>query len=352
MRNRNRLLTKLLTASISVVMLAAMLTGCNSQSAGNQVTATVTTALSQEEETGTAASAASADAMTGTSSDATQTETLSGKTNYPLTITFDDGSQVTLDSEPEKIVSMGPNITETIFALGAGDKLVGRTDYCDYPEEAADIQSVGSITDPDVEKITSLDPDVVIGSTHFSSDTEKKLEDLGIQVIVIHEETEYTGVYDIINYLGQIVNEQDKAASLIKDMKNTADTVANTVSTAKSNPTVYYVVGYGEYGDYTDGGDTFGGQIIKMAGGDNIAEDVSGWSYNLESLIEADPDIIIVGKGCKDDFMSQENYKDLTAVKNGNVYEIDNSLIDRQSYRNAEGLLTLAKIFHPDLFTE
>ena len=98
-------------------------------------------------------------------------------------------------------------------------------------------------------------------------------------------------------------------------------------------------------GDYTDGGDTFGGQIIKMAGGDNIAEDVSGWSYNLESLIEADPDIIIVGKGCKDDFMSQENYKDLTAVKNGNVYEIDNSLIDRQSYRNAEGLLTLAKIF-------
>ena len=106
MRNRNRLLTKLLTASISVVMLAAMLTGCNSQSAGNQVTATVTTALSQEEETGTAASAASADAMTGTSSDATQTETLSGKTNYPLTITFDDGSQVTLDSEPEKIVSM------------------------------------------------------------------------------------------------------------------------------------------------------------------------------------------------------------------------------------------------------
>jgi iron complex transport system substrate-binding protein len=90
--------------------------------------------------------------------------------------------------------------------------------------------------------------------------------------------------------------------------------------------------------------------MISLAGGQNIAQDVSGWSYTLESLVEADPDIILISEEMKADFVEAENYKDLTAVKNSHIYGINKDLIERQGYRNAEGLRTLAMIIHPEAF--
>ena len=132
-------------------------------------------------------------------------------------------------------------------------------------------------------------------------------------------------------------------------MQDTIADVQEKVSGLET-PTVYYVVGYGEYGDYTAGGDTFVGKMLAMAGGDNIAKDISGWSITLEELVEADPSIIIINEYMKSDFMSLPNYSDLTAVKEGNVYTLDTNMLDRQGYRNAEGILELAKIFHPEAF--
>lgn len=291
-----------------------------------------------------------------TSSEETQTSSLEqtteentfsdAQTTYPLTITDSMGYEITFEKEPEKVVSLGPNITEMIFALDSQEKLIGRTEYCDYPKEVSSIESVGTLTQPDVEKIISLNPDVVIASIHFSEEAKRQLEDIGIKVVILFEEHKMDGVYSMIETLGAIVNQNDKAAETIADMKEKIAAVQERVK-GKEAPSVYYVVGFGEYGDFTAGGDTFIHELITLAGGNNIAKEVSGWNFSLEKLVELDPEIIIVGTGIKDSFMTSENYKDLSAVKNGKVYEMDNNLLDRQGVRNAQGVEILADIFHP-----
>jgi iron complex transport system substrate-binding protein len=270
-------------------------------------------------------------------------------TKYPVTIIDSEGTEITFDSEPEKVVSMAPNITETIYQLGIDNKLIGRTDYCDYPEEALSIGAVGTMRSPDIEKIIGLEPDVVITSTHFSEEAGKQLTDLGVKVIVLYEEYEIEGVYSIIETMGTIFNVNEAAVMAVNDMKASISETKTRIE-GLDKPSVYYVVGYGEYGDYTAGGDTFVGQMITMAGGTNIAQEVSGWSYSLEGLVESDPDIIFISEDMKADFEAAKNYKDLTAVKNSKVYGIDKNLLERQGYRNAEGLSTLARLIHPEAF--
>jgi iron complex transport system substrate-binding protein len=283
------------------------------------------------------------------SSSSTGVQTGSSTETYPVEITDSYGDVITLESEPQRVVSVAPNLTELMYKLDAGDKLVGRSDYCDYPDEVLEVESVGSLYTPDIEKIISLEPDVVIVSTHFDEENTKKLEELDIPVITLYEENDVTGVYDMITTLGAAMNRTDEAAECVSEMQATIKEVTDAVE-GEEKPSVYYVVGFGEYGDYTAGGDTFIGGLIELAGGDNIASDVSGWSITLEEIVEADPSIIIISEDSKDAFMSDSNYADLTAVKEGNVYTIDTNMLDRQGYRNAEGVKALAEIFHPEVF--
>ncbi|MGN0143566.1 MAG: ABC transporter substrate-binding protein [Clostridium sp.] len=269
--------------------------------------------------------------------------------SYPLKIVDSFGKEIALEKEPERVISVAPNITEIIFDIDAEGKLVGRTNYCDYPEAAENIESIGTLRKPDIEKIIGLNPDIVIASTHFDEENSKKLEDAGINVISLYEETDVNGVYTIIETLGKALNKEDLAEQRISEMKKTISDVESAVK-GKQEPTVYYVVGYGEGGDFSAPENTFVGGLIKLAGGKNIVPASDNWSFSLEALLEADPEIIVVRKGEKDNFMSTEGYKELTAVKEGRVYEIDNNMLDRQGYRNAEGVLELAKIFHPDAF--
>ena len=281
--------------------------------------------------------------------DALLQEESSQQAAYPLTVMDSNGDEVILESEPQKIVSVAPNLTELVYELGAGDLLVGRSDYCDYPKEVSEVESVGTITTPDIEKLVSLEPDLVLISTHFDEENKKKLTELNTPVLMLYEEDSIDGVYEMIETLGTALNRGTQAQACISRMQ---ETVAEAEEQVKGleKPTVYYVVGYGEYGDYTAGGDTFAGKMIEAAGGDNIAKEVTGWSITLEEIIEKDPSIIVIGESMKDNFMNSPNYSDLTAVKEGKVFGIDNNLLDRQGYRNAEGIRTLAEIFHPEAF--
>ena len=278
-----------------------------------------------------------------------QNEVVNKQSAYPVTVTDSYGEQVTLETEPERIVSVAPAITEMVYALDAEDKLVGRTDYCDYPEAVSEIESVGAIIPPDIEKIMSLEPDLVITSTHFDEENAEKLRQIGIPVIELFEEFNVEGVYDMLETLGVVLNKQEVADDIVEDMKTTIAEVQKRVA-GLEEPTVYYVVGYGEYGDFSAPENTFVGQLIKLAGGKDIVPASDSWSYSLEALLEADPDIIIVRNGDKEGFMTTPGYNQLTAVKENHVYEIDNNLLDRQGNRNAEGVLTLAKIIHPEAF--
>lgn len=331
-----------------VIVLAMTLTlalvGCSSKKAGDdsnnsQVQNSETNNTTNENETEEA-----------TDEEVTQTpeESQSVEVTYPLEITDSNGTVVTINAVPEKIVSVAPNMTELVYALGDGAKLVGRTEYCDYPEEALSVPTIGSLYSPDIEAIVALEPDMVLVSTHFSEENVAKLQELGITVVSLYEENDIYGVLTMIETLGTILNRVDEATALVQSMNDTFDAVSTAIE-GKERPTVYYVVGYGNDAgsDYTAGGDTFVHGLITLAGGDNIAKDVSGWSYSLESLLEADPEIIIVRQGEAKNFMETENYKELTAVKEGRVYEMNTNLLDRQGYRNAEGVKELAKIFYP-----
>lgn len=325
--------TALLCAAVMILSLA----GCGqaASSAGNTTDPASVTSASSTESSGTSTAVSSA--------------AESRASVYPMTITDSFGNEVTLDAAPQRVVSVGPSITENLFALGVGDRIVGRTDYCDFPEAALSIPSVGAIDAPNVETIVSLSPDLVIASSIFTEDSYSKLTELGIKVIILHNEYDVTGVYETLETLGAIMDAQDAAAALSEEMQSSiTDTTAKIAGLAA--PTVYYVLGYGEYGDYTSGGDTYIGTLLTLAGGNNIAQNVSGWSYSLESLIEADPDIIVLPAGMKADFIATDNYKDLSAVKNGKVYEIDRNLVERQGYRNADGIRALAQIFYPEAF--
>lgn len=272
-----------------------------------------------------------------------------GETVYPIEVTDSQGNVTTITEEPQKIISVAPNITELIYELGLQDKLVGRSEYCDYPSEVLEVEAVGTLFEPNLENIIALEPDVVFASACFDTDSVEMMKNAGIEVVVLDEQTEITGVYTMIETFGQVMNCNEEAFACVEEMKATISSVEEKVKGLEA-PTVYYVIGYGEYGDYTSGGDTYTGDMLQIAGGDNIAKDISGWGITLEELVEADPEIIIISEYMKADFMSMETYKELTAVKEGNVYTIDINMLDRQGYRNAQGIEELAKIFHPEAF--
>lgn len=278
-------------------------------------------------------------------------ELLVGETVYPLELTDSLGRTVVIDKEPMRIVSVAPNITETIYALGAEEKLVGRTDYCDYPEKVAELASIGLLSEPNQEVITELNPDIIIGSTHFKEDVITNLETLGYTVVVLYGENSFDGVYKTINALGKVLNVQENSVELQSSMKERVSMIASKLENVEK-PSVYYVVAYGESGDFTATGETFIAEMLELAGGDNIAQEGSGWRFSYERIVEKDPDLIICSKhnDAKEGFTTNENYQLLSAVAEGNVYEIDNNLLDRQGPRLVEGLEALAKIIHPERF--
>ncbi len=177
------------------------------------------------------------------------------------------------------------------------------------------------------------------------------MEKAGITAVGIYSDNTFTGIYKTIADTAQFIDAEAEAEVLMTGMRQTIEDITGRVAD-QPRPDIYYVVGFGEWGDFTAGGDTFIHEAIELAGGRNIAEDVTGWSYSLEQLIEQDPDIILCSQyfGIKEAFETTPGYRDLRAVREGNLYAIDNNRIDRQGVRNAEGVLEMARIFHPDRF--
>jgi iron complex transport system substrate-binding protein len=261
---------------------------------------------------------------------------------------------VKISEKPQKIVSLSPSITEIVAALGAEARLVGRTEYCNYPEEIKDSVSVGGTADPTLEKIVELDPDLIIASTHTSKEVVEKLRELKIPTVFLNEQDNFDGTYSAIMETGRLIGEVDKANDIIKEMQAKKEKVQAAVNNhikGGERKTVYFTNSFGENGDFAAGGDTFISEILELAGGVNIAKDVEGWQYSKEKLIEKNPDIIIVpsGRDLKKQLSELEGYKDLKAVKEGQVYEVNEDEISRQSPRVVDALEAVAKIINPDM---
>jgi iron complex transport system substrate-binding protein len=275
-----------------------------------------------------------------------------GGRGFAVQLTDSFGRTVSLAEYPQRIVSLAPNMTETLFLLNAGALVVGRTDYCDYPPQAERIPSVGSITAPSIEGVISLRPDLVVGSTHFQKETLQALENLNIPVYLGIINSEYEEVFDMVMTLGRITGRTGVAENIVRGMRERKKTVEDAVRGAAHKPRVYYVISFGDAGDYTAGRGTFISALIKSAGGLNAGDDIEGWRYSVEALFREEPDIILCGALGGDARRLAETppYNRLRAVREGRVYGIDNNLLDRIGPRNIDGLEMLAKVFHPDLF--
>lgn len=285
----------------------------------------------------------------GTFSQTAQEEE-NNQTNYPLAITDKFSNEVTIISEPKRVISFSPELVEIMYAIGAGDKLIGRSSYCDYPEQTADIPDMGDLFNLNIEAIVEANPDVVFLSSMASEDIANSLKDKGLTVVTLDADTNVNGVYTYIESMGAILNRTNEAKKLTEQMKSEISEVENKIA-GLNKPKAYFVVGIGQYESGATG-DTFIGQLMEMAGAVNVAADGSNWMYNIEQLIDNEPDLLICSKygDMKAAIESQDGYKDLTAVKNGEIYEADENIFYRQGPRMVEAIKVLAKIFHPEVF--
>lgn len=279
-------------------------------------------------------------------------ETTLDNQNITTDITFIDSfnRKIEIPQNIKKVVSLGPNLTEIIAELDA-KSLVGRTDYCDYPLWVVDVPSIGKLSSPNIEKIIELNPDLVIGSTHVKREVVEALEKADITTACLYDASSLDGSYQIVLDMGLLLNKNTQAKTIVSTMKKNVNEVKDRVADLPK-PKIYYVVGFGQWGEYTAGGDTFINTMIEQAGGINIAKNIKGWTYSLESLIDADPDIIIISKYNNnfEKFSNTPPYSELRAVQEKHLYEIDNNKLDRQGIRNAEGIMDLAHIIHPEAF--
>jgi iron complex transport system substrate-binding protein len=266
---------------------------------------------------------------------------------YPVQIFDSSNSFLKIKSQPKRIISLSSESTTTIFALGMGGNIVGRSDYSTYPQEALSIPSVGTAQNPDVVKILDLKPDLIITLVPLSPQVMSTLK---LPVLAINPLNTIDGVKTFIEDMGIATVGNITGKTKADAINESIDTqISDTKKRVEgyNKPTVYYVLGYGKHGDYSATGDTLIAKLIEIAGGENIAIDDKNFAFSLQKLQQANPNIIICPKGSKADFLSIKDYSNLTAVKSGKVYEVDTSAIELISPRIAEGLRALTEIIHP-----
>ena len=254
------------------------------------------------------------------------------------TVTDDYGRVVAVPSHPARVVSLSPAVTEIIYALGAEDILVGRTNFCTYPAEAANIPTIGGISNLNIERILSLQPDLVISGSMVGKQVTDQMDAMGVPMVCVIEKPRFEALYDNIAAIGKLVGKESKADSLNTMLR---DRASQLPTTHHPLPTMYYVVGFGAGGNFTAGGNTFINDIIRMSGGRNIAEGVEGWSYSLEALVKEDPDYIIVRREDSAAFCGMKPYNRLSAVRQGHVIGIVSGTLDLQVPRNIDAILYL-----------
>ncbi|MBQ7279662.1 MAG: ABC transporter substrate-binding protein [Bacteroidales bacterium] len=259
------------------------------------------------------------------------------------TIIDDYGDTVVVPHSPRRIVSTSPAVTEILFALHADTLMVGRTDFCTYPPEASEIESIGGISNLNVEKIVSLHPDLVISGSMVPQKNIRQLATLGIPVVCVIEKQNFNGLFANIEQIGKLTNHVHEADSLTAYIHQQLQHLQTAIDTSSLRPSVYYVVGFGSTGNFTAGGKSFINDIITMAGGTNMASNLDGWAYSLEALMEGDPDFIVVRREDSASFCNTHPYNRLSAVKNHRVIGINSALIDLQTPRNINAVIFLRK---------
>ena len=270
------------------------------------------------------------------------------------TLTDDAGRRVSLPARVTRVISLAPNLTEIVFAVGGGDRLVGNTSYCDYPAEAKSIQKVGDTLHPSLERIIALRPQVVLISTASQLEVfTQQLQNQNIAVFVT-DPHDLEGVFRSIDQIGTMLGQGEQANSVVKNLRERAAAVEQAVR--QTQPvSVFYQVSAEPL--YTAGHDAFVTDLLRRAGAKSVTADVPGaWpKYSSESALAAKPEAIILPTGGS---MGEGNSTVAEALRRspaalaGRVYKINDDHLARPGPRAVDGLEELAHAIHPEAFKQ
>jgi iron complex transport system substrate-binding protein len=275
-----------------------------------------------------------------------------GGTSTTQYVTDDLGRLVAINGTPQRIVSLAPSNTEILYALGLGDKVVGVTDYCDYPPEAGNETRVGGYINPDMEQIVALNPDLVLVAYGTPMDVVDSMVGLGLTVFGI-KTTDLTDLLNDIQTVGKITGAETQADALTSEMESAIQAVTDQTEGLEQRPRVFYIVGTGPL--WTAGSGTFIDELIAEAGGVNICENITGYSeVSLEYVVACNPQVIITTSwpGVYEWVMNSTELATTDARGNGRVYTCDDNLVQRPGPRLVEGLEWFAHFIHPEIFGE
>ena len=272
-----------------------------------------------------------------------------------VTITDMAGRTVTLDEPATRVVALSAADCEILYAVGAGDTLVGRGEYCDYPAEVLDVPSVQSGYETNIEQILALEPQVLLMSTMAQTEEQiKALEDAGVRVVV-SDAQDIEGIYTSVSMIGALMGREAEAAQVVTGMKDALGALAEAAQ-GESGKTVYFEVSPLQYGLWAAGKGTFMNEVAERIGLKNIFDDVDGWGeVSEEQIIERNPDYIVTitmyfgeGPTPEEEIASRTGWENVTAVKNGAILSMQNNELSRPTPRVADGAKLLYDFVYGD----
>lgn len=277
---------------------------------------------------------------------------------YPISLVDGLERTVELPSPAQRVVSLTPANTEILFAIGAGSQVVGRDSFSDYPPESLAIQDIGgSFAQYDLEAILALQPNLVLAGEINSPELVASLQDLGLTVFLLPNPTGgFEGLYDNLETVGKLTGRETEAADLSASLAARVAAVESAIGSLSDIPDVYYELdATNPAAPYTAGSDAYVTWIISSAGGRNIMfGSIEEWTtISLEQLIVADPDFILLGDAAygetPEKVASRPGWDGLTAVREGQIYPIDDNLVSRPGPRLVDGLEAMVGLLHPGL---
>jgi iron complex transport system substrate-binding protein len=275
----------------------------------------------------------------------------STKVDFPKTIRDGLGREVTIGKAPQRLVSLTPSVTENLYALGLGDRVVGVSSFSDYPPEAASKPVVGDAFQLNYEEILLLEPDLIIGDAQLVKNYMAKLEELGLPVLAINP-SNLREVMDALMLLGKATGAVDAAAQVIGEMEDKIQWVETIVRDLPHEARPLVFVEVWDEPLMTCGPGSFMQELIELAGGQNLAADAGdAWvEYSSELVVERDPEVILLTRPYVDELMARSAWQGISAVRNGRVVEVNSDPFVRTTPRLADALVELATILHPEKF--
>jgi iron complex transport system substrate-binding protein len=288
------------------------------------------------------------------STETTTNEASTESTNmgYPMTIVDSMGRNIIIESMPKRIVFSVPSNTEIVYALGKGDNLVGVSVYCNYPEAALSVEKIGDYNGPNIELIINLKPDVFLAA-YIEDGALNQLENAGIKVVMVNPGN-LAETYSTIEMIGNIIGASEEADNLLNKMKIKQNEIINKVKGYEKR-TVFYEIWHEPL--MTAGPGSFINELIQLANGKNIADDAESAypEFSLERLISRNPQVYITaddGFKTAEDIFSRQGYINITAIKTGQLFMLNQDIVSRPGPRIIEGFEFIARAIHPEAFDD